>query len=104
MEDDSNFIDDYLFLIDQSRKDIVTKLEEIKKIIESGQLKPMEMFQGFHTIFFGQHLYQPLVYVNSDVIEVKPVPLNEGERDFVLDLQQYCTQNKDSLKTKNSIY
>ncbi len=100
MEDDSNFIDDYLFLIDQSRKDIVTKLEEIKKIIVSGQLKPMEMFQGFHTIFFGQHLYQPLVYVNSDVIEVKPVPLNEGERDFVLDLQQYCTQNKEFFKEK----
>lgn len=99
-EDDGNFIDDYLFLIDQSRKDIVTKLEEIKKIIESGQLKPLEMFQGLHPILFGQHLYQPLIYVNSDLIEVKPVPLNEGERDFVLDLQQFCTQNKAFFKTK----
>ncbi len=98
--DDPNFIDDYLFLIDQSRKDVITKLEEIKKIIESGQLKSMEMFQGIHPILFGQHLYQPLMYVNSDVIEVKPVPLNEGERDFVLDLQKYCSQNKHFFKGK----
>ncbi|HUT54431.1 MAG TPA: DEAD/DEAH box helicase family protein [bacterium] len=99
-EDDPNFITDYLFLIEQSRNDIVKKLEEIKKIIESGQLKPMEMFQGLHPIFFGQHLYQPLIYVNSDLIEVKPVSLNEGERDLVLDLQDFCTKNKDYFKSK----
>ncbi|MFH1673365.1 MAG: DEAD/DEAH box helicase family protein [Pseudomonadota bacterium] len=97
--DDPNFIDDYLFLIDQSRQDIVTKLEEIKGIIEKGELRNVE-FQGLTAVMFGKHLYQPLVYVNSDVIEVKPVPLNEGERDFVLDLQQHCSQNKDFFKGK----
>jgi hypothetical protein len=99
-EDDPNFIADYLFLINQSRKDIVAKLEEIKRVIESGQLKPMEMFQGLHPIFFGHHLYQPLIYVSSDLIEVKPVPLNEGEKDFVLDLQQFCTQNRQFFKDR----
>jgi len=98
-EDDPNFIDDYLFLIDQSRQDIVTKLEEIKGLIEKGELRNVE-FQGLTAVMFGQHLYQPLVYVNSDVIEVKPVPLNEGERDFVLDLQQHCLQNRDFFRGK----
>jgi hypothetical protein len=97
--DDSNFIDDYLFLIDQSRQDIVIKLEKIKGIIEKGELRNVE-FKGLAAVMFGQHLYQPLVYVNSDVIEVKPVPLNEGERDFVLDLQQHCSQDKDFFKGK----
>jgi hypothetical protein len=99
-EDDSNFIDDYQFLIDQSRKDIVTKLEEVKHVIESGQLRPMDMFHGLHPLFFGQHLYQPLVYVDSDLIEVKPVPLNGGERDFVLDLQNFCTQERGFFQGK----
>jgi hypothetical protein len=98
-EDDPNFIKDYLLLIDQSRQDIVTKLEEIKSIIEKGELSNIE-FQGFSTVMFEQHLYQPLVYVNSNVIEVKPVSLNDGERDFVLDLQQYCLQNNDYFKNK----
>ena len=26
---------------------------------------------------------------------MKPVPLNEGERDFVFDLQQFCTNNSE---------
>jgi hypothetical protein len=98
-EDDANFIDDYLFLIEQSRIDIVTKLEEIKQLIEGGQLRNIE-FQGLTSIMFGHHLYQPLIYVNSDLIEVKPVPLNEGERDFVMDLQGFCEQNKGFFKEK----
>lgn len=98
-EDDPNFIDDYLFLSDQSRRDIVTKLEEIKGIIERGDLRNVE-FQGLAAIMFGQHLHHPLVYVNSDVIEVKPVPLNEGKRDFVLNLQQHCSYNKPFFRGK----
>ena len=98
-ENDPNFIDEYLFLIDQSRQDIVTMLQKIKRIIERGDLRNVE-FQGLAAVMFGQHLYQPLVYVNSDVIEVKPVSLNEGERDFVIDLQQHCSQNMDFFKGK----
>ena len=98
-ENDGNFIDEYLFLIDQSRKDIVKKLEEIKTIIDSGELRNIE-FQGLSTIMFGRHLYQPLIYVNNDLVEVKPVSLNDGERDFVLDLQTFCTGNKDFFAGK----
>ena len=98
-EEDPNFIEDYLFLIDQSRQDIVTKLEEIKGFIKKGKLRNIE-FQGFSTVMLGQHLYQPLIYVNSSVIEVKPVSLNEGERDFVLDLQQHCAENQDFFNGK----
>jgi len=98
-EEDANFFDDYLFMIDQSRKDIVTKLEEIKKILEAGELRNEE-FQGLTAVMFGQHLYQPLVYINSDLIEVKPVTLNEGERDFILDLQKFYTQNKGYFTEK----
>ena len=98
-EDDTNFIDNYLFLIDQSRKDIVTKLEEIKKLIQDGQLRGVE-FQGITSIMFGQHLYQPLIYVNSNVVEVKPVSLNEGEKDFVLDLEKFCLDRREFFKNK----
>jgi len=98
-EEDGNFIDDYLFLVDQSRKDIVTKLEEIKTIIENGELQNLE-FQGMTSIMFGQHLYQPLFHVNNDLIEVKPVPLNDGERDFVRDLQAFCAENRDKFENR----
>ncbi|MCL6546837.1 MAG: hypothetical protein K6T61_16610, partial [Bryobacteraceae bacterium] len=44
---------------------------------------------------FGRHLYEPLIYVGNDLIEVKPVVLeNEGERDFVLDLKEFCESDE----------
>lgn len=98
-EADGNFIDDYEFLIDQSRQDIVTKLEEIKRLIESGELRDVS-YNGLTSILFGHHLYQPLIYVNSDLIEVKPVSLNEGERDFVFHLRDYCKDNNSFFEGK----
>lgn len=92
-EDDGNFPESYLLLIEQSRQDIVTKLEEIRNLIQTGKLRAVE-FQGINAIMFDRHLYQPLIYVNSSVVEVKPVSLNEGERDFVLDLQKFCEKKK----------
>ena len=92
-EDDPNFIHEYRLLIEQSREDIVQKLEEIKGLISAGKLRNVK-FESLHAIAFGRHLYEPLIYVGNDLIEVKPVVLeNEGERDFVIDLQKFCESN-----------
>ncbi|WP_027878152.1 DEAD/DEAH box helicase family protein [Meiothermus cerbereus] len=108
-EDDPNFVSEYRLLIEQSREDIVQKLNEIKKLIESGSLKEAEFSslafeQGsFKAVAFAGHLYQPLIYAGDNLIEVKPVVLeNEGERDFVLDLQAFCEseKGKEFLKDK----
>lgn len=93
-EDDPNFIHEYRLLIEQSRKDIVQKLKEIEGLISTGELRNVE-FQSLHAIAFDRHLYEPLIYVGDNLIEVKPVVLeNEGERDFVLDLQEFCESNE----------
>ena len=92
-ENDPNFIKEYLFLVDQSRQDIISKLKEINEIIKSGEFKDLE-FGNLKSIMFDRHLYQPLIYVKSEFIEVKPIVLdNEGERDFVQDLKDFHTQN-----------
>jgi len=99
-EDDPNFIEEYRFLIEQSREEIVTKLNEIKELVKNGELRNIE-FQGLHTIMLSQNLYQPLIYVKSDLIEVKPIVLeNPGERDFVLDLQTFCRVNEGFFADK----
>jgi len=108
-EDDPNFIHEYRLLIEQSREDIVKKLKEIKGLIESGSLQEAEFSKlafeqdSFRSIAFTGHLYQPLIYVGNDVVEVKPVVLeNEGERDFVLDLREFCesSEGKEFLNGK----
>lgn len=98
--DDPNFIAEYRFLIEQSRQDIVTHLEEIGKVISSGELKDFEVFHELQPLFFDRHLYQPLMYVKNSAVEVKPVALNDGERRFVLDLKKYCLDNRDYFEGK----
>ena len=66
-EQDDNFIEEYHLLIDQSRRDIIAKLEELKQIIENGQLKKFE-YNGFVSIMFNRHLYQTFNLLQGAVL------------------------------------
>ena len=43
--------------------------------------------QGMKAIWFGRHLYEPLLYLDQNIVEISPVPLNKGERRFVEDMK-----------------
>lgn len=92
-EDDGNFFNEYRFLIDQSQEQIINELCRLKQEIEQGRLRDIEL-GNFQAIAFGQHLYEPLIYLDSKLISVQPVALNEGERDFVVDLRSFYEHNK----------
>src|SRR5690606_32243511 len=89
----------YRILIDRSREEIVAKLEELKAAIEKGDLKPWE-FQGIKAVWFGSHLYQPLLYLDSKVVEISPAPLNKGERLFVEDLKAFHDGHPEFFEDK----
>ena len=78
----------YRILLDRSQEEIVAKLTELKTLIESGNLKPWE-FSGMKAIWFGRHLYEPLLYLDHNIVEISPVPLNKGERNFVEDVRAF---------------
>ena len=78
----------YRILIDQSQAEIIAKLEELKGLIERGEFEPWK-FRTLKAIWFGRHLYQPLLYLHEKIVEISPVPLNKGERQFVEDLKVF---------------
>ena len=78
----------YRVLLDRSQEEIVAKLTELKTLIDDGKLKPWE-FNGMKAIWFGRHLYEPLLYLDHNIVEVSPVPLNKGERDLVEDVKEF---------------
>jgi len=82
----------YRILIEESQHEIVAKLSELKAAIEAGELKPWE-FRGIKAIWFGQHLYQPLLFLDGGAVEISPAPLNKGERRFVEDLKTFHDAN-----------
>ncbi len=101
--DDPNFIAEYELAIDQSCTEIIDRINGLKSEMEQGIFNGLD-FQGFKAIQFDLHLYKPLLHVNSAHIEVKPVALNEGERQFVTDVQMYCEKNPDFFKDGRELY
>ena len=105
--DDPNFLgvkessdEGYRILIDESQDEVVAKLEELKAAIQKGELRPWE-FRGMKAICFGNHLYQPLLCLDTHIIEVSPAPLNKGERQFVEDLKEFHDGHPDFFKTRD---
>ena len=89
----------YRILIDKSKEDIVAKLTELKTSIENGDLKPWA-FQGIRAICFAKHLYEPLLCLDTNVVEISPMPLNKGEREFVEDLMAFYSSHPEFFETR----
>ena len=89
----------YRILIDQSQVETVAKLEELRAAIQKGESKPWA-FQGMKAIWFENHLYQPLLSLDTKVVEISPAPLNRGERHFVEDLKAFHDQNANFFRTR----
>ena len=104
--DDRNFLrvkdsphEGYRILVDESQVEIVAKLEELKSAIDKKELKPWE-FRGLKAIWFGNHLYQPLLSLDTHVVEISPAPLNKGERQFVEDLKAFHDARKEFFRNR----
>lgn len=92
-EDDPNFLNEYRLLVEESQQTIADKLGELKDLLSDGKFSDWN-FGNLTAIRFGQHLYQPLLHFKSDLVEVSPVSLNDGERDFVCDLRDFYEGQK----------
>jgi len=59
-------------------------------------------YGGFEPLDFGSHCYTPLIFIakGETQVEVTPVNLNEGERNFVIDLIKYYDSNPSCFEDK----
>jgi hypothetical protein len=80
--------------IEASKSEIVEKLNELKDLIADGKLKHWE-FRGLKAVVFDRHLYQPLLFLDNNLVEISPTPLNRGESRFVEDLLAFHETHPD---------
>lgn len=88
-------------------------IDQLKKELTQGTFsKSIKIANSndFEALYISGHLYQPLLYLNESVfkhkdlgnlIEVKPVALNKGERDFVCDIQYFFDHNPAFFEGKS---
>ena len=106
-ESDPNFDSELQILIHRHCETIIDKVKELSQLLEDKTFRSnFRIDKNFEAIFFSQHLYQPLMYINQPsykneagelMVEVRPVALNVGEKRFVEDLKKYYTDNPSSF-------
>jgi len=99
-ENDPNFVHEYRLLIEQSQDTIVENVSKLKELLQKKSFKKDWEFSNLQAFCFGQHLYQPLLHFKSDLVEVSPVSLNDGERDFVTDLRKFYDEQKQYFQQR----
>ena len=98
---DDNFINEYKATVDHSEAEWITKLSELKEKLANKQFRDSWSFGKLKAFDFSRHLYQPLIHFsNNDILKISPVPLNEGEYEFVKDLKEYFISSPEILEEK----
>ena len=100
--------------VSEKERQLIDHIEELKALIQSGHfvqdiaLKGDEKEPLLGALYFEKHLYKPLLSCAGDLqelqIEVTPVPLNDGERDFVCKLREFYESERDGLFKGKRLY
>jgi hypothetical protein len=115
-EDNENFFNEYTVEVRKDKEEWIDRLRELAKNFRYSGDKSI-YWNWIKSIRFDQHLYYPLLCLNSKnevgknvlvdnennepLIKVSPIALNEGESKFVEDLRSfYETHQNDLLKDK----
>jgi hypothetical protein len=93
-QNDNNFFESYTVRVPSSEASVIQQLKELAQSLYEGTCSFEEKsFGQAKAVFFDQHLFQPLLCCESDQIKIKPVALNKGESQFVVDLKSYYEEN-----------
>lgn len=114
-----NFEEEYRVLIhkelikNEDEAGFYTAISKLKQELSEGKFsKSIRIANSneFEALCIAGHLYQPLLYLNEPtfkhndigkLIEIKPVALNKGERDFVCDIQSFFDNNPAFFEDKS---
>jgi hypothetical protein len=108
-----NFEEEYSIVFHKDLDFFKENIQRLKTEIENKSFAEtinISNSNDFQAMYFAQHLYQPLLYINGDAfkiegvekaIKIAPVPLNKGERDFVADVKLFYEKNADFFSDKS---
>lgn len=96
---DDNFPAAYRVSVETGQASLEAVLRTLQAELEVGTLGQLDR-GNLQAFGFERHLYHPLMFCANKQVKVSPVPLNEGERDFVRDLRVFFKNNPSFLESK----
>ncbi len=103
-KDTANLIDNYTITVEDKETELIDRLEALRAMLESGVINDAELHRlskkDFKAFTFDKHLYNPLVFKDrgETALQIKPIELNDGEKDFVEDLDSYLKRNSSTYE------
>ena len=103
-KDAANLIDNYTITVEDKEIELIERLEALRTMLESGAIDDAELKRlskkNFRAFTFDKHLYNPLVFKDrgETALQIKPIELNDGEKDFVEDLDSYLKRNSSTYE------
>jgi len=100
-KDKTNLIDSYTITVEDKETELIAILQGLETDLKNNKVPTFDR-ADFKVFNASKHLYNPLVYTNKGMtaLSIKPVELNDGEKDFVDDLDKYIK----TKEIKDEIY
>jgi hypothetical protein len=101
IKDRANLIDTYTITVEDKETELIEILQQLEKDLFNKKIPTFDR-ADLKVFNFNKHLYNPMMYTNKGMtsLQIKPVELNDGEKDFVEDLDSYLKRN--TLKYENT--
>ena len=99
VKDKANLIDSFTITVEDNETELMGRLDALRTMLESGAIDDAELHRlskrDFKAFSFNKHLYNPLVFKDKGetALQIKPIELNDGEKEFVEDLDTYLKRN-----------
>lgn len=97
--DTANLIDNYTITVEDKETELIEILQQLEKDLIDKKLPTFDR-ADLKVFNLKKHLYNPLIYTNKGMtaLSIKPVELNDGEKDFVEDLDSYLKRNSSKYE------
>ena len=97
--DRANLIDSYTITVEDEETELIEILKQLEKDLKDKKLPTFDR-TDLKVFNFNKHLYNPLIYTNKGMtsLSIKPIELNDGEKDFVEDLDSYLKRNSSKYE------
>ena len=103
-----NFINEYQLQVLKTEELLIDNIKALKATLQKGEFsQTIKINNDFSALFNQLHLYQPLIYLESNktknYITLQPFGFNDGERRFVEDLKSLY-ENEPNLFADKEVF
>ena len=105
---DDLVLKEYQVLVKKSEKQLIQRLRALSEKFKKGEFEALT-FDKLEIFGASPHLYQPLIHLSHGdgkeaLIKIIPTHLNEGEKQFVNDLEAFCKAEAKGMLAETELY